>query len=58
LIACFEERDEKDVRIRIIRSAIICSLNIRVIKLKIIGLTENMLKGRDNYGNVDREGNI
>jgi hypothetical protein len=27
-----------------------------VIKLKIIGLTENILKGRDDYGNVVVEG--
>jgi hypothetical protein len=34
----------------------ICSSKIRVIKLKIIGLTENILKGRDDYGNVGGEG--
>jgi hypothetical protein len=29
-----------------------------VIKLKIIGLTENKLKGIDDYGNVGGKGNI
>lgn len=55
---CFEERDEKDGTKGIIRSAIICSSKIRVIKLKIIGLTENILKGIGDYGNVGGEGNM
>jgi len=42
----------------IIRNAIICSSKIRVIELKIIGLTENKLKGIGNYGKVGGEGNI
>jgi hypothetical protein len=29
-----------------------------VIKLKIIGLTENKLKGIGDYGNVGGEGNV
>ena len=51
-------RDEEEGTKWIIRSAIICSSKIRVIKLKIIGLTENKLKGIGDYGNVGGEGDI